>query len=62
MSKKMYAFACVIVTAIAGVIVGAAEYFNWPAAVTETATIVEGAIIGVLGAWTAKDDTNKIGE
>ena len=62
MSKKVYAFLVCIVTAVSGVVIGAQDYFAWPTAVSETANILEGAIIGILGAWTAKEATKKIGE
>lgn len=59
MNKKIYAFAVVIVTAVASVVIGAQDYFGWPTAVAESANILEGAIIGILGAWTTKEITKK---
>ena len=59
MSTKTYAFACVITTAVFSVIIGAQDYFSWPTAVAETANILQGAIIGVLGAWTTKKALKK---
>ena len=54
MTKKTYTFAVVIVTSIAAILTGASDFFNWPVPVNETISIVEGAIIGILGAWSSK--------
>lgn len=54
MDKRAYTFACIIVTSIAAILTGASDFFNWPVPVNETISIVEGAIIGILGAWSTK--------
>ena len=54
MDKKTYGFACIIITSIAAILIGASDYFNWPVPVNETISIVEGATISILGAWSTK--------
>ena len=55
MSKKLYAFLCVIITAISSVLVGCVDFFNLPLPISETSTILEGAIISILGVWISKE-------
>lgn len=54
MDQKTYGFACIIITSIAAILTGASDYFNWPVPVNETISILEGATIGILGAWSTK--------
>ena len=57
MSKKTYALCCVITTAVCSVVVGLSNFFGWNVAVSESATILEGALIALFGAWTKKEVT-----
>lgn len=49
MSRKTFNFISVIVTAVAGIAVGACEYFNLSGAISASIPVAQGAIITILG-------------
>jgi len=52
MSRKTFNFISVIVTAVAGIAVGACEYFNLSNAISASIPVAQGAIITILGNFT----------
>jgi hypothetical protein len=49
MSRKTFNFISVIVTSVAGIAVGACEYFNLSSAIAASIPVAQGAIITILG-------------
>lgn len=61
MTRKTFNFISVIVTAVAGIVVGACEYFNLAPAISASVPVAQGAVITILGNFVT-DSQSKISE